>query len=94
MKKHLVVCIFTAIVTIAPLFARASTIGDIGDFISFKILPVYSFGSTVYNSNWETWYDYDWRGLRDLVAVNLVKSAVTDGLKDQIHEMRKPKRTR
>ncbi len=85
MKKHLFASALFMIITHA---ATASTIGDIGDFISFKVLPVYSFGATVYNSDWETWYDYDWRGLRDLVAANLVKTAVTDGLKDRVHEMR------
>lgn len=86
MKKILVIFILSIIV--GHKFAYASTIGDIGDFVSFKILPVYSFGATVYNSDWKTWYDYDWRGLRDLVVVNLVKSTVTDGIKDHVHEMR------
>ena len=86
MKKVLVIFILFTIV--GHKFAYASTIGDIGDFISFKILPVYSFGATVYNSDWKTWYDYDWYGLRDLVVVNLVKSTVTDSIKDHVHEMR------
>ncbi len=68
--------------------AIASTIGDIGDKISFKILPIYSAAATVYNSNWTTWYDYDWNGLKQLIVVNLVKSTVTDSLKEQVHEMR------
>ena len=85
MKKYLFSFVFFMV---TAHVATASTIGDIGDFISFKVLPVYSFGTTIYNSDWETWYDYDWRGLRDLIAVNLVKTAVTDGLKDRIHETR------
>lgn len=75
----------TAIVNTAN---ASSFIAKAGDFISFKILPVYSFGATVYNSDWNTWYDYDWRGLTQLIAVNLVKSTVVDGIKENVFEMR------
>lgn len=69
--------------------ARASdVIAKIGDFISFKILPVYSFGTTIYNSDWDTWYDYDWNGLKQLIVVNMVKSTVVDGIKENVFEMR------
>ena len=38
-------------------------------FVCFKIkvLPIYSAASTFYNSGWNTWYDYDWNGLNQLV---------------------------
>lgn len=73
------------------LFA-GNFIADAGDFISFKILPVYSFATTVYNSDWDTWYDYDWNGLKQLIVVNLVKSTVTDTLKENVSEQRPNKR--
>lgn len=63
-------------------------IADLGDVISFKVLPVYSFAATVYNSDWNTWYDYDWNGLKQLIVVNLIKSTVTDTLKENISEQR------
>lgn len=85
-QKILVGAVFcTAIVNTA---IASSFIAKAGDFISFKILPVYSFGATVYNSDWNTWYDYDWRGLTQLIAVNLVKSTVVDGIKENVFEMR------
>lgn len=69
--------------------ARAGdVIAKMGDFISFKILPVYSFGATVYNSDWNKWYDYDWNGLKQLIVVNLIKSTVVDGIKENVFEMR------
>lgn len=67
-------------------------IADAGDFISFKILPVYSFSTTAYNSDWNTWYDYDWEGLKQLVVVNLVKTGVTSTLKNNVYEVRPNKR--
>lgn len=70
-----------------PALARLS-IGDIGDFVSFKILPVWAAASTFYNSDWDTWYDYDWRGLTQLVATNLAKSTVVDGIKEHVHAVR------
>lgn len=38
-------------------------------FVCFKIkvLPIYSAAPTFYNSDWNTWYDYDWNGLNQLV---------------------------
>lgn len=75
------------IIPVAPV-AAGDFIADAGDFISFKILPVYSFGATVYNSNWNTWYDYDWIGLMQLISTNLFKSSVTDILKGTITERR------
>ena len=63
-------------------------IENIGDFIYFKILPVYSATSTFYNSDWKTWHDYDWNGLKQLIVTNLIKSTVTDRLKEQIDEPR------
>ncbi|MBO5947071.1 MAG: hypothetical protein J6Q44_02920 [Alphaproteobacteria bacterium] len=59
--------------------SAGGVIEDIGDFLSFKVLLVYSAASTFYNSDWETWYDYDWDGLKQLMVVNLIKSTVTDG---------------
>ncbi|HIS70692.1 MAG TPA: phosphatase PAP2 family protein [Candidatus Enterousia intestinigallinarum] len=72
----------------APYAWAGDVIAKIGDFISFKILPVYSFGTTIYNSDWDTWYDYDWNGLKQLIVVNMVKSTVVDGIKENVFEMR------
>lgn len=89
MKNITKICFITALVMGGVQSACASrTITDIGDFISFKILPVYSVATTFYNSDWNKWYDYDWQGLKQLMVVNLVKSTVTDGLKDRIDETR------
>lgn len=63
-------------------------IANAGDFVSFKILPAYSVAATVYNSDWNTWYDYDWNGLKQLVVVNMVNSAVTDTIKHNVYEVR------
>ena len=59
---------------LSPVFARQNchrndgrAIENIGDFLSFKVLPIYSAASTFYNSDWNTWYDYDWNGLKQLV---------------------------
>ncbi len=89
MKNITKVCASIATIAMFAQDACASrAIENIGDFISFKILPVYSAASTFYNSDWDTWYDYDWAGLKQLVVVNLVKSTVTDRLKETIDETR------
>lgn len=74
--------------------ANADFIGDLGDVISFKVLPIYSATLTVYNSKWKKWYDYDWNGLKEIIVVNLVNSAVTDGIKNHVKEMRPNKQGR
>ena len=89
MKNITKLCVVVGMVLGGASGADAGgVIEDIGDFLSFKVLPVYSAASTVYNSDWNTWYDYDWDGLKQLVVVNLIKSTVTDGLKDSIDERR------
>ena len=89
MKNITKICAVCGIVLAGVQTANASrAIENIGDFLSFKVLPIYSAASTFYNSDWNTWYDYDWEGLKQLVVVNLIKSTVTDRLKEQIDEPR------
>ena len=89
MKPHNKILFAPVIILTCYSNANAShAIEKIGDFLSFKVLPVYSAATTFYNSDWDTWYDYDWQGLKQLVVVNLIKSTITDKLKDSVDETR------
>ncbi len=88
MKNITNICAVAVVLAWCHNAVAGGVIEDIGDFLSFKVLPIYSAASTVYNSDWNTWYDYDWNGLKQLVVVNLIKSTVTDKLKDSVDEMR------
>lgn len=82
------ICLMAVLFLPTAPVAAGDFIADAGDFISFKILPVYSLGTTFYNSDWNMWYDYDWIGLMQLISTNLFKSSITDILKGGISEMR------
>lgn len=89
MKNITKICTIMGCFLVGTQTANASrAIENIGDFLSFKVLPVYAAAATFYNSDWDKWYDYDWDGLKQLVVVNLIKTTVTDGLKDSVDEMR------